>query len=345
MATLDLLKKLVDSVSVSGAEKSTADIIRKELKPFADEIKIDRVGNLIARKGKGSPKIMLAAHMDEIGLIVKYVLKNGFIRFGTVGGWDDRILPADKFIIHGSKGPVAGVIGVKPPHLLEKEEMKQAIKHKDMYLDIGAKDKKEVEKAGISVGDFITFSNGLDKLLGTRVTGRGLDNKLGCTLMVEAFKKLKGFKGTLYAVGSTMEEIGLIGVRGATFGINPDVVVATDTTIAGDTPDFKPGEAPADIGKGPVMVIKDGGQVINPQVKKWLSAAAKKAKAPLQLEVTEGGTTDAAIIPTIREGIPAGCLSVAARYIHTGVSVADTKDIDGAVKVLAEAVRSASRYF
>ena len=345
MAASDLLKKLVSSVSVSGCEKSTLDVIKRELKPHVDEIRVDKVGNLIARKGKGGPTVMLAAHMDEIGLAVKYIDKNGFIKFETVGGWDERILPASKMIIHGSKGPVTGVIGVKPMHLLERDEMRKTIRYKDLCIDIGARNKKEVEKAGVSVGDFITFACPLEKMLSGRVTGQGLDNKVGCLVMVEAVKKLKAFRGTLYAVGTTMEEIGLIGVRGAAYGINPDVVIAIDTTIGGDTPDFKPGECPLELGKGPVLVLKDGGQVINSKVKKWIRDASKKAKVPLQEEVTSGGTTDAAIVPTVREGIPSGCLAVATRYIHTGIGVGDLKDMENTVKLLVAAVKSASRYF
>lgn len=345
MATADLLKRLVSSVSIPGVGKTTLDIIKAELKPHADEIKIDKIGNLIARKGKGGPKVMIAAHTDEIELAVKYIDKDGFIKFETVGGWDDRILPASKMVIHGSRGPVTGVIGIKPMHLLEKEEMKRTIRYKDLFMDIGAKSKKEVERAGVSVGDYITFDAPLEKLVSGRFTARGLDNRLGCFVMIEAFKRLKGFKGTLYAVGSSMEEIGLIGVRGATYGINPDVVLAVDTTIAGDTPDFRPGDTPVDLGKGPTLVLKDGGQLINSRVKKWIRDAAKKARIPLQEEVTSGGTTDAAIVPTVREGIPSGCLAIPTRYIHTGVSVGDTKDTENTIKLIVEAVRSAGKHF
>jgi putative aminopeptidase FrvX len=341
----DLLKKLVDAPSISGSEKDVRDLMKKELKRYADEIKIDKIGNLIARKGKGSPKIMLAAHMDELGLMVKFIDQKGFIKFDMIGGWDERILPAKKFKVHGSKGSVVGVIGSKPPHLQEKEEQKIPFKLKDMYIDIGAMNKKEVEKAGIRVGDFITRYGQLDHMISSRITGYGFDNRIGCLVMIEVMKRLKNFKGTVYAVGTIQEEMGLIGVRGPAFGIEPDVVLALDTTIAGGTPELKPGEVSINIGCGPALAIKDAVGVINPKVKKWITETVKKTKIPLQYEVMSGGATDASVIPMIKEGIPSGSILVPSRYVHTPVEVADIKDIEKTVKLVVETVKSASKYF
>ncbi len=339
-----LLKKLVDSPSISGSEENVRDLIKKELKPYVNEIKIDKIGNLIARKGKGNPKIVLAAHMDELGLMVKYIDDRGFLKFDTVGGWDERILPAKKFMIHGSNGPVVGVIGSKPPHLQERDEQKIPFKAKDLYLDVGASGKKDISKIGIRVGDFITRDGKLDKMFGSRLTGYGFDNRIGCLVMIEAMKRLKGFKGTVYAVGTIQEELGLIGIRGSVYSINPDVVLALDTTIAGDTPDLKPGESGIRLGAGPALAIKDAVTVVNPRIKKWITDTAKKNKIKLQYEVMDGGATDASIVPMIREGIPAGSVLVPTRYVHTPVEVADMKDIENAVKLVVDAVKSASKY-
>jgi len=340
----DLLRKLVDAPSISGSEENVRDLIKKELKGM-DEIRVDRIGNLIARKGKGKPKIMLAAHMDELGLMVKFINEKGFIKFDTIGGWDERILPAKKFKVHGSKGSVIGVIGSKPPHLQEKEEQKVPYKAKDLYIDIGVKNKKEAEKAGVKVGDFITRYGQLNHLLGSRVTGYGFDNRIGCLVMIETMKRLKGFKGSVYAVGTIQEELGLIGIRGSAFGIEPDVVLALDTTIAGDTPELKPGDAAINLSAGPALAIKDAVGVINPRVKKWITDSAKKAKVKLQYEVMSGGATDASVVPMIKEGIPAGSILVPTRYVHTPVEVADMKDIESAVKLVLEAIKSAPKYF
>lgn len=339
------LKKLVDAESISGFENTIRDVMAGELKPHVDEIKTDRIGNLIARKGRGSPKIMLAAHMDELGLIVKHIDDKGFLRFDTIGGWDNRTLPATKVKIHGSNGPVIGVVGSKPPHLMEQEELKVPVKLKDMFMDIGANGLKEAEKAGVSVGDFATRVAGFDRMLGTRVTGPGLDNRVGCTVLIEAVKRLKNFKGTLYAVGTIQEEIGLVGVRGATFGINPDAALALDTSIAGDTPEIKPSEASLEVGKGPVLGIKDAVSFMNPMVKKWLQESAKKARLKLQYDVMSGGAADSSAMPMIREGIPSGGLFVTTRHIHSVCEVVDMKDIEDTVKLVTEAVKNANKYF
>lgn len=341
----DLLEKLVDAPSISGSEENVRDLMKKELKPYVDEIRVDKIGNLIARKGKGNPKILLAAHMDELGLMVKFIDDGGFIKFDTVGGWDDRVLPAKKFIVHGSKGSFVGVIGAKPPHIQEREESKNPYKAKDLYLDIGAKNKKEVEKAGIGVGDFITRHGQLSQLLGSKVTGHGFDNRIGCLVLIEVMKRLKDFKGTVYAVGTTQEEMGLIGIRGATFGIEPDVVLALDTTIGGGTPDLKPGEVGVELGSGPTLALKDAVGVINPKVKKWVSDSSKTAKVNLQYEVMSGGATDASVAPMIKEGIPSGSVLVPTRYVHTPVEVADMNDVENTVKLVVESVKLASKHF
>jgi putative aminopeptidase FrvX len=339
------LKSLVDAESISGFEKTIRDVMARELKPHVDEIRTDKIGNLIARKGKGSPKVMLAAHMDELGLMVKHIDSKGFLRFDTIGGWDNRTLPATKVKIHGSRGPVIGVVGSKPPHLMEQEELKIPVKLKDMFIDVGARDQKEAEKAGISVGDFATRVADMNNMIGTRVTGPGFDNRVGCTVLVEAVKRLKGFRGTLYAVGTVQEEVGLIGVRGATFGINPDVALALDTSIAGDVPEVKPSEACLELGKGPALGIKDAITFMNPAVRKWLQDSAKKARVNLQYEVMSGGAADSSAIPMIREGIPSGGVFVITRNIHSTCEVVDMKDIDEAVKLVTEAVKNAHKYF
>jgi putative aminopeptidase FrvX len=345
MVMLDLLSKLVEAPSISGSEQSVRDIMQKELKPYVDEIRVDKVGNLITRKGKGSPKILLAAHMDELGLMVKYVDKQGFICFETIGGWDERILPGMKVHIHGSKGPVTGIIGTKPIHLQDKDEQKNPFKLKELFIDTGAASREEVEKAGVSIGDFITRSGEVSKLLGTKATGAGFDNRVGCAVLIETMKSLKGFKGTVYAVGTVQEEIGLIGVRGTIFGLEPDVVLALDTNIAGDTPEIKPNESNLKLGKGPTLDLKDAISITNPKAKKWILETAKQAKMKVQVNVMSGGATDASIAPMIREGVPGACLAVAVRYVHTPVEVVDMKDMEATVKLTVECVKSAGKYF
>ncbi|MBU1135343.1 MAG: M42 family metallopeptidase [Nanoarchaeota archaeon] len=341
----DLLKELVNVPSVTGYEKDIADLMVKKLKPYVNSIKIDKIGNVIAKKGSGSPKIMIAAHMDKIGFIVKYIDGKGFIRFEGLGGFDDRTLLASKVKIHGSKGSLIGVIGAKPPHVQDAEEMKQIVKMKELFIDIGAKSKNEVEDAGISIGDHITLHSEFNKLIGSRVTGPAFDNRVGCLILLEIAKQIRKFKGTLYIVGTIQEEMGLTGIRGSTFAINPDVVIGVDTTIPGDVPEMKEGQAPVIIGEGPSLEIRDAISVIHPQVKKMIIDVAKKKKLPLQLNVLYGGATDASVVNLIREGIPGGSLSIPTRYLHTGIEVLDMKDVESEIKLLLEVIKEAHNYF
>lgn len=336
----DLLKRLVDSQSISGYEKNTRDLISKEIRPFVDEIIVDRVGNLICKKGSGSPKIMLTAHMDEVGLMIKYIDDEGFIKFEPIGGWDPKVLLSQKFKIHGSKGPVVGVVGSKPIHLQDREDVNKSVKLVDMFIDVGAKSKKEVEKMGIRLGDFVTIHGEFEKLNGTRVTGHGLDDRIGCLVLIEVMKNLKKFKGTVYAVGTVKEEIGLIGVRGSAFSINPDIIISLDVTTCGDTPELKPYEAPAKMGKGPVLVIKDAISIIQGELKNWVEDVANKNKMKIQFDILSGGATDASVTPMIREGIPSIAILTPSRYLHTPTEVADMNDVKQAVILVGELVKT-----
>lgn len=341
----DLLKKLVSSPSISGFEKNIRDLMARELKPYVDDIKIDKVGNLICRKGSGSPKIMLAAHMDEVGLMVKYIDNEGFIRFEPIGGWDPKVLLSQKFKIHGSKGPVIGVVGSKPIHLQEKEDVNKPVKLSEMFIDIGAKNSKEVEKMGVRIGDFITIDREFDKLGDSRIVGHGFDDRIGCLVLLEVIKNLKKFKGTVYAVGTVKEEIGLIGIRGSAFSINPDIIISLDVTTCGDTPEIKPYEAPAAMGKGPVLVIKDAISIIQGELKNWVEETAKNNKMKIQFDILSGGATDASVTPMIREGIPSIAILTPSRYLHTPTEVADMNDVKGSISLVTELVKTAHNNF
>ncbi len=341
----ELLKRLVDADAVSGYEENVTKLMEKELKKYVDELKVDKVGNLIAKKGSGSPKVMISAHMDKIGLIVKYVSKEGFIFFDKLGGWDDRILPTSKVLIHGTKGPVFGVLGTKPIHVQDKEESKKPLKTKEMFIDIGAGNEDEVKKAGVGIGDFITIYGTVTKLLGSRVTGQGFDDRIGCLVLVEVAKRLKKFKGTVYLVGTIREEMGLIGIRSSTYSVNPDVLLAIDTNISGDMPGMSPEDSPIKLSAGPTLDIKDAISVVSPEVRKWVQETAKKFKIKLQLLVLEGGATDASLAASIKEGVPSGAVTVPTRYVHTPVEVADMKDIEECVKLCVKLLENSHTYF
>lgn len=337
----ELMKKLSQLPGISGFESEVVNLIESELKDHVDHIEKDRMGNIIAlKKGKPeSPKVMLAAHMDEIGLMVRHIDKKGFIKFSKIGGINDQMVLNQMVYIHTKKGPVIGVIGSKPPHRMKAAEKKKITSYEDMFIDIGATSKKEAEEL-IEIGDPITFKHDFFELPNSLVTGKALDNRVGCLIMMETLKRVN-CDINIYGVGTVQEEVGLKGAKTSAFKINPDFALALDVTIAGDHPGMKEDEAPAKIGKGPAIILTDAsgrGIITHPKIKEWLITTAKEEEIPVQLEVSEGGTTDATAIHLTREGIPSGVVSVPTRYIHTTVSIASMEDIENTVNLLVKAL-------
>lgn len=332
----DLLKKLSDAPGVSGFEDEVRNIIIEELKDHVDEVEVDQMGNVITtRNGKPEgTKIMLAAHMDEIGLMVRYIDKNGFIKFSKIGGINDQMLLNQEVTIHTDDGEVTGVIGSKPPHRMKESERKKILDYENMFIDIGASDKEEAENR-VKLGDPITIKQEFTPL-GKYYKGKALDNRIGCAIMIEVMKRAET-NATIYGVGTVQEEVGLKGAKTSAFKLNPDMALALDVTIAGDHPGIKEEDAPAKMGKGPGIILVDAsgrGLITHPKVKEMLITAADEDQIPYQLEVSEGGTTDATAIHLTREGIPTGVISPPTRYIHTPVSVIDMIDVENAVKLI-----------
>ena len=337
----NLMKKLSDVSGISGFEEDVAKIIEEELKNCTDSIETDALGNIIAfKKGKkNATKVMLAAHMDEIGLMVKYIDDNGFIGFSKVGGINDQMLLNQTVYIQTSNEKVYGVIGSKPPHVTKPEERKKVTEHSDMFIDIGAKDKEEALEM-ISIGDPIIFNHTYAELPNNLISGKALDNRIGCLIMIEVMKRIKT-DANVYGVGTVQEEVGLKGAKTSAFKINPDMALALDVTLSGDHPGIKESEAPVVIGKGPAVILSDasGRGIITPaKIKNWLIDTSKKHELKIQLEVSEGGTTDATAIHLTREGIATGVVSVPTRYIHSPVSVASLDDIEDTINLLVNAI-------
>ena len=337
-----LLEKLSNANGISGAEGAVAKIIRDEVAPYVDEIRTDRMGNLVAIKKGDDFKIMLAAHMDEIGLMVQYIDEKGFIRFVGVGGWYNPVLVSQRVILHGEKGDVPGVLGMKPPHVMEEADRKKPIELANLFIDVGAHSAEEVEAMGITVGTTVTIDRDYQPLAGTVVTGKALDNRVGCAMLIGALKEMET-KHTIYAVFTVQEEVGLKGAKTAAFSLNPDVAVATDVTIPGDSPGIERRKAPVFMGEGPVVVMVSAsgrGHLADPRMVDWLKKTAKKHDIKIQLEVGDGGNTDASAINFERGGIPSVPVSVPARYIHSPVEVIDLKDLQGAIELLRLAVKT-----
>ena len=337
-----LLEKLSNANGISGAEGAVAKIIRDEIAPYVDEIKTDRMGNLIAVKKGDDFKIMLAAHMDEIGLMVQYIDEKGFIRFVGVGGWYNPVLVSQRVILHGEKGDIPGVLGMKPPHVMEEADRKKPIELANLFIDVGAHSAEEVEAMGITVGTTVTIDRDYQPLAGTVVTGQALDNRVGCAMLIGALKEMES-KHTIYAVFTVQEEVGLKGAKTAAFSLNPDVAIATDVTIPGDSPGIERRKAPVFMGEGPVVVMVSAsgrGHLADPRMVDWLKKTAKKHDIMIQIEVGDGGNTDASAINFERGGIPSVPVSVPARYIHSPVEVIDLKDLQGAIELLRLAVKT-----
>ena len=339
---MELMKELILAPGVSGGEDKIAEIIERELKDVADTIERDNMGNIIATKkgSKKAPKIMLAAHMDEIGLMVKYIDDKGYILFSKIGGINDQMLMNQTVTIHSSVGEdVIGVIGSKPPHVTKPEEKNKVINYESMFIDIGAKDKEDAEKM-VRVGDLMTFNSIFAEFPNNLVMGKAIDNRAGCYVMMEVLKRVDA-DVTVYAVGTVQEEVGLKGARTAAFKLNPDYAIALDVTLSGDHPGIKPEEAPVVIGKGPAVILSDAsgrGILTHPFIKDLLIKAGEENDIDYQLEVSDGGTTDGTVISLTREGIPTGVLSVPTRYIHTPVSVCSMDDVESAIQLIVAAI-------
>ena len=316
----DLLKKLTEVYGPSGNESKVAELVKHEITPFVDEAKLDKLGSLIAiKKGTGA-KVMLAAHADEIGLIVTHIDKEGFLRFDTVGGVSAFRLTGLRVVF------ASGQIGV-----INAEKGDPATAGIDkLFIDIGAVSKEEAETK-VSIGDFAAFRQDFIDL-GDRVVAKAFDDRVGCAILVETAKRLKNSPNEVFYVFTVQEEVGLRGAVASAYSVDPDIGIAVDVTRTGDTP-----EAPTmdvSLGKGPAIKIKDSGIISNPRVKDLLIQTARDSGIPYQLEILISGATDASAIEKARSGVPSGVISVPSRYLHSPSEMVDVNDVENCVKLL-----------
>jgi putative aminopeptidase FrvX len=321
----DIIIKLTEAYGPSGNEGPTREIIKKMIRGLADEISTDVMGNLIAvKKGRGA-KVMIAAHMDEIGFIITHIDKNGFLRFSNIGGiYAGNII--SQRVIFGND-----TIGTIDEESGEKAEAPKRLDK--MYIDIGAASHKEAA-AKVSVGDVAAFHRPCE-FLGNRVIAKSMDDRIGCAIMVEVMKRLKKNPNQLYFVFTTQEEVGLRGATTAAFGVTPDVGIAVDITGSYDTPEEKP-KLPSMLGKGTSIKLKDAGLLAHSGVKKLLVDIAKASRIPYQFDILNGGTTDGAVINRTKSGIPTGVISVPTRYGHSASEMVDLKDVEASVSLLVK---------
>jgi endoglucanase len=344
---VEMLEKLSNACGVAGREEEVKGLMKNFLKPHVDEVIEDKLGNIIGvREGKkNAPKVMLAAHMDEIGFLIKTISKEGFLQFTKIGGIDDRVLLAQKVMVYTEKAPLHGIIGSKPPHIQKEEERKKIITSDELFIDIGAENQEEARKMGVKIGDTVGFDVKFAKIGKSIVIGKAFDDRVGCAVMIEVMKRLEKAECTVYAVGTVMEEVGLRGATTAAFGIYPDVGMAFDVTVAGDIPGVREVEAPIKMREGPSLTIADTGLITHPKILRLLIDAAEENKIPYQLETGLPGSTDAARISLTREGVPSGVISIPTRYIHSPTSMLSLEDTEKSVKLALAAIQKIPKYF
>ena len=343
METYELFKDLSNSSGVSGYEDRKVDIIKAAFQDYVDEIQVDRLGNVICIK-KGSnpdqenPKIMLAAHMDEIGLMINGIEEDGLLKFTMVGGVDPRTIVSQEVIVHGRED-LFGVIGAKPPHILDPSERDKAYKMEDLTIDVGM-DKEEVEKY-VRIGDTVTIHREFIDLKNNWVAGKALDNKAGVAALLECAKELSNVKheADVYYVMTVQEEETMLGGITATYSINPDIGIAIDVGF-GRTPELTT-RGTNDMEGGPSIAL--GGN-IHPRLRKHMVEVAGEYSIPTQIDIEAGATgTDARVIQLSRAGVPALCVSIPLRYMHTSVEVVAMKDVKLSGKLLAFFINSISK--
>ncbi len=324
-----LIQKLVETQGPSGYEAPVRSVVRGEIEPYVDEIQVDALGNLIARKGQGEDgglNLMLAAHIDEIGIMVTQVDSHGFLRFTTLGG----VRPYN--CVGGRVKFLNGASGVI--HMEPLDDPSRMPTFEQLYIDMGY---SETSESSVRVGDVATFDRPfLD--LGSRLVAKSLDDRIGVAILIEALRQVETTPHQLSFVFSAQEEVGVRGATTAAFAINPNLGLAVDVTGTGDTPRRTKVRMEVSLGKGPAIKVRDGGMLADRRVVDWMVRGAEGMGMAYQLEILEGGSTDARAMQLARAGVPAGCLSIPCRYVHSPSEMVDYEDVRNAVRLLLELI-------
>lgn len=328
---LELLTELCRTPGAPGREDAIRAVARRELEPLADEVWVDPMGSLVARRAGDGPRLMLCAHMDEIAFMVRHVEDSGYIRILPLGGFDAKTLTAQRVIVHGRED-LLGVMGSKAIHLMSAEERKRAVKLEDFYVDVGLPGDRVKEL--VRPGDVITREREITRM-GDLVTGKSLDNRAGLYVMIEAMRALGDTTCEVFAVAAVQEEVGLRGARVAAARIRPEVALAIDITLANDGPDTKPHERVSDVGGGAAIKVYDTSAIVPRAIVDHLVGIAEERDIPYQLEVMPAGGTDTRELQLSGDGAPAGCVSIPTRYVHQSVETCHPDDLDACVALVA----------
>lgn len=340
-----LLKEICEIAGAPGFEKRVRDLVLDLVTPHVDEVKVDNIGNVIAiKKGKRNPdgkRVMVAAHMDEIGFIVTNIDDNGFLRFHTLGGFDPKTLTAQRVIVHGKKD-IVGVMGSKPIHVMSPEERTKLPKTTDFFIDLGMP-KSEVEKF-ITVGDPVTRDRELIEM-GDCVNCKSIDNRVAVFILLETLKQLENPAYDVYATFTVQEEVGIRGANVAAHGINPDFGIALDTTIAFDVPGAQAHEKVTELGKGTAIKIMDAMTICDYRMVEFMKQTAQKEEISWQPEIlTAGGTDTAGVQRMGKQGAIAGAISIPTRHLHQVIEMSHKKDIFDSISLLKACLEQVDSY-
>jgi putative aminopeptidase FrvX len=342
--TQELLREITEADGVSGYEGDVRDVMRRYLEDVAT-IEQDKMGSFVAKHigGGERPRVMLAGHMDEIGFMVRFITEEGFIKFIPLGGWWDQVLLGHRVVVKTHKGDLLGVIGAKPPHLLDQEEAKKVLEKKDMYVDVGAGSEEDVRALGVRVGDPIIPASDFQVLANPKwYMSKAFDNRVGCALAIDTLLRVAsdGHPNAVYAVGTVQEEVGLRGAKTSAYLVEPDVAIILEVDIAGDVPGIKPEESAVKMGGGPTLLVYDARMIPNLKLRDLAIATAEKLEIPLQFSAMAGGATDGGMIHIHNEGVPSIVIGVPTRHIHSHNAMLHRDDYDRALELVVALVKA-----
>jgi len=345
--TETLLQEICDADGTSGYEGDARKVMARHMEGLAD-ISYDKLGSLIGKK-KGtadSPRVVIAGHLDEIGFMVKEITTDGYIKFLPLGGWWGHVALAQRVRILTSKGPIIGVIGSTPPHLLKEDERKKVLNIDEMFIDVGTMEKYDItKKLGIKVGDPIIPDSQFTIMNNNKMyMGKALDNRVACAMVIDLLKHFQRntHPNTIFGVGTVQEEVGLRGARTVAHSTDPDVAIVLDVTVAQDVPPdgFKKTEK---LGSGAAILVYDGGMIPNQRLRQLAIKTAEEKKIPYHMTSLVRGTTDGAAIHVSRSGVPTVFIGIETRYIHSHNSIIYRKDYDNVVKLAAAVVKKLNK--